>query len=151
MIKMLLLQVIPSKLIRLHGMIHENSKAQIVTENNMTESCNVSAGVRQDYSLSVIVLKLILDCIIKKLDIRGSMSIKMLQINTYTVAICRNLTALEGTLQALDNTAQEIRLIILQEKTKCMKVSKKTHNKYKHIAVGGISVCRAPYFGASNN
>jgi hypothetical protein len=36
------------------------------------------------------------------------MSTKMLQINAYPVAICRNLKALEGALQALDNTAQGI-------------------------------------------
>jgi ribosomal protein L25 (general stress protein Ctc) len=64
-----------------------------------------------------------------KLDIRGNLSTKMLQINAYPVAICRNLKALEGALQALDNTAQVIQLIIHQEKTKCMKVNKKTNNE----------------------
>jgi len=102
-------------------MILEDSQAQVFTVNVMTESFNVSVGVRQGNSLSVIVLKLILGCIIKKLDMRGNIATKMLQINAYPVAICRDVTALEGVLQALDNTAQEIRLKIHQEKTKVCK------------------------------
>jgi hypothetical protein len=95
-------------------MILEDSQAQVFTENIMTDSCNVSVGVKQGKSLSVIVLKLILEFIIKKLDIRGNMPTKMVQINAYPVAICRNLKALEGALQALDHRAQEIRLIIIR-------------------------------------
>jgi hypothetical protein len=91
MIKILLLQVIRSKHLRLNGMILEECQAQVVTEDNFTESCNVNVAVRQGNALSVIVLKLMLDCIIKKLYIRGNMSPKMLQISAYPVAICRNL------------------------------------------------------------
>jgi len=99
----------------------------VVTENSMRESCNDSVGVRQGDVLSVIVLKLVLDCVIKKLDIGGNMSTTILQINVYPVVICRNLKALGGALQALDNTAQEILLIIHQEKTKYIKVISKKH------------------------
>jgi len=31
----------------------------------MTESCNVSVGIRQGDTLTVIVLKLVLDCVIR--------------------------------------------------------------------------------------
>jgi len=94
----------------------------------MAESCNVSVEVRQGDALSVIVLKLVLDCVIKKLDIRENMSTEILQFNAYPVVICRNLKALGGALQALNNTAQEILLIIHQEKTKCIKVRRHTQS-----------------------
>jgi len=47
------------------------------------------------------------------------------------VIISRNLKALEEALKELDNKAQETELIINQEKTKYMIISKKT------IAIGG--------------
>jgi hypothetical protein len=51
--------------------------------------------------------------------------------------IWRNLKSLEGSLQALDNIAQETGLIINQETTKYMRISKKTRHHCKNIAIGG--------------
>jgi len=69
--------------------------------------------------LSVILFNLILDCIIKKLDIRGTFSTKMVQNNAYedeVDIISRNLKAMEEALQELGNAAQAIGLITNQEK-----------------------------------
>jgi len=55
---------------------------------------------------------------------------------------------LEEALQELDNTAQEIGLIINQEKT--LFESKKTNNQCKHIATGTYRFARDscfPYLG----
>ena len=93
----------------------EDSPSKVVMQNNITESFNVNVGVRQGDALSVIWFNLELDCIIKKLAIRGIISTKVVQINAYTddvVIISRNLKALEEALQELDNTAQEIGSII---------------------------------------
>ena len=71
----------------------------------------------------VILFNLVLDYIIKKLDSRGTLSTKMVQISSYADdvnIITRNLKALEEALQELSNTAQAIGLIINQEKTKYM-------------------------------
>ena len=73
--------------------------------------------------MSVILFNLVLDYIIKKLDSRGTLSTKMVQISSYADdvnIITRNLKALEEALQELSNTAQAIGLIINQEKTKYM-------------------------------
>jgi hypothetical protein len=43
----------------------------------------------------------------------------------YVIMISRNLKALEEALQELDNTAQDTGLIINQEKTVYIKISKK--------------------------
>jgi len=59
--------------------------------------------------------------IINKLDIRGTISTKMVQNNAYTDdvdKISRNLKVMEGAIQELGNTGQAIGLIINQEKTK---------------------------------
>jgi hypothetical protein len=92
----------------------------------LPDSFNVGAGVRQGDALSVIVFNLVLDYIIKQLDIRENISTKVVQSNAYAddvVIISRNLKALEEALQELDNTAQEIGSTISQEKTKYMEVS----------------------------
>ena len=62
-----------------------------------------------------------MEYIITKLGIRGNVSTKMVQINAYAdyvVIISRNLKALEEALKEFDNKAQEIELIINQEKNK---------------------------------
>ena len=64
--------------------------------------------------LSVILFNLVLDYIIKKSDIRSTSNI-ILQINAYVdddVKISRNVEALEEALQEVDNTAQEVGLLI---------------------------------------
>jgi 3-polyprenyl-4-hydroxybenzoate decarboxylase len=50
------------------------------------------------------------------------------------VIISRNLPVLEKLLQELDKTAQELELVISQDETKYMRVSKNSHNKCKQIA-----------------
>jgi hypothetical protein len=60
-------------------MIFEVCQAKVFTENKVTESCKISVGVRQGDASSIILLLLILDCVMKKLGIRGNMSTKMLQ------------------------------------------------------------------------
>jgi hypothetical protein len=54
----------------------------------------------------------------------------VVQINAYAddVIISRNLKALEEALQKLDTTSEETGLIINQETTKHMQVSKKTQS-----------------------
>jgi hypothetical protein len=85
-----------------------------------------------------VIFNLVLDYIIKKLDIRETLSTKMVQINAYVVdmdIISRNLKALEEALQELGKTVQAIGLILNQEKTKYM--SKETHDQCQQIAIGG--------------
>jgi hypothetical protein len=105
----------------------------------MPESFNVDVGVRQGDALPVIVFNLVMDYIMKKLDIRENISTKVVQISAYAddvVIISRYLQALEEALQELDNTAQETGLTVSQEKTKYVGVSKKTHHQCKQIALG---------------
>lgn len=73
----------------------------------------------------------------------------MVQTNEYAddvVIISRNLLALEEALQELDNISEETGLIINQETTKHMKVSKKTHNQCNQIAIGGYTNKRVSSF-----
>jgi hypothetical protein len=111
-------------------MTFEDSQARVVIENSMTESFNISVGVRQDDALSVTLFSLVLDYIINKLDIRGIVSTIVAHMNACVddvIIISGKLKAFEETLRELDNTAQEIRLII-KKKSKYIRVNKNTHN-----------------------
>jgi uncharacterized protein with NRDE domain len=86
----------------------------------LTQSFDVNVAVRESAALPVSLSNLVLDYIINKLDTRKNISTKMVQINARAnnvVIISRIINALEETLQELDNTAQEIGLIINQDKT----------------------------------
>jgi hypothetical protein len=68
----------------------------------------------------------------------------VVEINAYAdddVIISRNLKALE-----LDTTSEETGLIINQETTKHMQVSKKTHNQCNQITVRGYTNERVSSF-----
>ena len=74
--------------------------------------------------IQVLKGNLVLDYIIKKLDIRKNVSTKMAHIDAFAdavIIISGNLKALEGALHELVNTAQEIGLIISQEKIEIYK------------------------------
>jgi len=50
----------------------KDCQVRVVIENNMTQSFNTNVGVRQGDALSVTLFNLVLDYIIRKLDIRGN-------------------------------------------------------------------------------
>jgi len=60
--------------------------------------------------------------------------------------ISRNLQVLEKVLQELNKAAQELWLVISQDKIKCMKVSKNSHNQCKQVAAGGVRVGKSLLF-----
>ena len=92
----------------------------MIVKQKQLESFNVNGGERQGNALKSH-FNLVLHYIIKKLDIRGTLSTKMVQNNAYADdvgKISRNLKAMEEVLQELGTTAQATGLIINQEKTK---------------------------------
>ena len=85
----------------------------------MTESFDINVQVRQGDALSVTLFSLVLDYIIRKLDIRGNVETKVAHINACAddvIIISGNLKALGKALRELDNTAQEVGLVINQDK-----------------------------------
>jgi hypothetical protein len=63
MIKILQLQGIPNKLIRLITITLEDCQVKVGIEKNMTENFNVDVGVRQGDAWSVPLFNLVLDSI----------------------------------------------------------------------------------------
>jgi hypothetical protein len=83
---------------RLLRLTLEDVEGKVVIENNMTGCFIANVGLRRGDALSVILFNLLLDNIIKKLDIRGNISTAVFHINAYAndvVIISRNVKTLE--------------------------------------------------------
>jgi uncharacterized membrane protein len=62
---------IPNKLVRLIKMTIQNTEASVKIENLTSKPFLISFGVRQDDPISVTIFNLILDSVIKKINLRG--------------------------------------------------------------------------------
>ena len=75
----------------------QNTEASVKIENLTSKPFSVSSGVRQGDPLSATVCGLILDSVIKKLSLRGDISLKLKQI----VAYADDVALLAGSPKAL--------------------------------------------------
>jgi hypothetical protein len=76
----------------------EDFQWKVVVGDNMRGRFNVNAELRRGVALSVILINLVLDHIINKLDIRWNVSTSVVQRNAYAndvVIISMNLKSLE--------------------------------------------------------
>ena len=99
---------IPNKLVRLIKMTIQNMEATVRIENLTSNPSSISSGLCQGVPLSATVFNLILDSVIKKLKLRGDVSLKLKQIIAYAddVALLdRSLKALKEIFHKLKNEA----------------------------------------------
>jgi hypothetical protein len=61
----------------------QNTKASVKIENLTSKPFLISSGVRQGDPLSATIFNLVLDSVIKKLNLRGDISLKLKQIVAY--------------------------------------------------------------------
>jgi len=97
----------------------------------------VESGVKQGDSLSPTLFSLVIDTVLKKLDLRGNISTRLRQFTAYAGDIlitARTRQSLIDTHQQLKNNSMEVRLIINEKKTKYLKTTKKeTRNESLNI------------------
>ena len=74
---------IPNKLVWLIKMTIQNTEASVKIENLTSNQFSISYGVCQDNPVSATIFNLILDQVIKKLNLRGDVSLKLKQIVAY--------------------------------------------------------------------
>jgi hypothetical protein len=71
---------IPNMLVRLIKITLQNMEASVKIENLTSKPFSVSSGVHQGDPLSATIFYLVLDSVIKKLGLRGDISLKLKQI-----------------------------------------------------------------------
>jgi len=83
--------------------------------------------VRQGDPLSTTIFNLILDSVIKKLNLRGDISLKLKQIVAYVdddALLARSLKALKEIFHNLRNEATLVGLNINEDKTKYLQIKR---------------------------
>ena len=88
---------IPNKLVRLIKMTIQNMEASVKIEILTSKPFSVSSGVHQGDPLSATIFNLILNSVIKKLNLRGDVSLKLKQIAAYAddaALLARSMKAL---------------------------------------------------------
>jgi len=75
----------------------QDMEASVKIDNLSSNTFSISSGVRQGDPLSATIFNLILDSVIKKLNLRGDVSLKLKQ----TVAYADDVALLARSLQAL--------------------------------------------------
>jgi sorting nexin-29 len=97
---------IPNKLVQLIKMTIQNIEASVKIQNLTSKPFSISSGVRQGDPLSATIFNLILNSVIKKLNLRGDISLKLKQTVAYAddVALpARSPKALKETFHKLQD------------------------------------------------
>jgi hypothetical protein len=96
-------------------------------ENLTSKPFSIPTGVHQGDPLLATIFNIILDLVIKKLNLRGDFSLKLKQIVAYAddvALLARSLKALKEIFHKLQNEATLVGLSINEDKTKYMQVKR---------------------------
>ena len=148
---------IPNKLVRLIKMTIQNKEASVKIENLTSNPILISSGVRQGDPFSATIFNLILGSVIKKLNLRGYVSLKLNQIVAYADAVAlpaRSLKALKEIFHELQNEATLVGLSINKGKTKYMQIKRMGIKDITHLKIDNFvfeSVENFNYLGSILN
>jgi hypothetical protein len=90
----------------------------------------MESGVKQGDPLSPTLFSLVIDTVLKKLDLRGNNSTQLRQLMAYAddvLIIACTKQSLIDTFQQLKNNSMEVGVTINEKKTKYLKCTKKRH------------------------
>jgi hypothetical protein len=123
---------VPPKLIRLIKLTLENTTAKVKVNNAYTEEFRVESGIKQGDPLSPTLFSLVIDTVLKKLDLSGNISTRLRQITAYAddilITACTRQSLID-IFQQLKNNSMKVGLIINKKKIKYLKKKKKRNQK----------------------
>ena len=103
-------------------------EASVKIEHLTSKPFSISSGVRQGDPLSATIFNLTLNSLIKKLNLRGDISLKLKQIGAYAddvALLARSLKVLKEIFRKLQNEATLVGLNINEDKTKYMQIKRR--------------------------
>jgi hypothetical protein len=123
---------IPMKLVKLTRAALKSVRSRVKIQGIKSETYEAKRGLRRD-SLSCCLFNLALERVIRdaKLDIRGNIYTRMVQIMAYAddlVIVGRTIQAMKEAFMALETSARKMGLAVNEEKAKFMEVDKKLNN-----------------------
>lgn len=147
---------VPMKLIKLINLTLIETIARVKINDNISEFFNVRTGVKQGDPLSATLFSLVVDYILKQMDMRGNISTKLKQCIAYADDImitARTKQALLETFTKLKDESQKFGLLINENKTKYLKCSK-LNNRTENLNIDNMqieSVSNFKYLGTKVN
>jgi len=125
---------VPSKLMKLTAKTLQDTKARVKINQTFTEKFEISAGVKQGDPLSATLFSIVIDDIIKQLELRGNILARLKQCLAYADNIlitARTKQTLIDTFEKLKNISTQYGLIVNESKTKYMKCIRKENTLEK--------------------
>jgi hypothetical protein len=95
---------VPKKLIKPIGLPLTNSTAKVKIGNQFTNELRIVSGVKQGDPLSATLFRIVIDNVLKQLDLKGNISTQIKQCSAYADDILlttRTMHALKDTFQKL--------------------------------------------------
>jgi len=115
-------------------------EASIKIENLTSKPFSFSSGVHQGDPLSATVFNLILHWVMRKLNLRGDISLKLKQIYADDVALlARAPKALKEIFHKLQNEATLVGLNINEDKTKYMQIKRSGTKDITHLKIDNFA------------
>ena len=111
-------------------------------ENLTSNPFLISSGVRQGDPLSATIFNLIRDSVIKDLNLRGNVSLKLMQIVAYAndvALLARSLKALKKIFHEFQNEATLVALNINEGKTKYMQIKRMGVKDITHLKLDNFA------------
>jgi hypothetical protein len=133
---------IPSKLIKLIAKTLQDTKSRIKINQNYTEDFEISTGVIQGDPLPATLFSIVIDGILKHLELIGNISTRLKQCSAYADDIlitARTKQIIIDTSEKLKNISLQFGLIVNENKTKYMKRTRK-ETQLDRLIVGNIQI-----------
>jgi hypothetical protein len=122
---------VPDKLIRLIALTLKHTRARVKINKNYTEEFIVKCGVKQGDPLSATLFSLVIDTILKQMEIRGNITTHLKQCTAYADDILlttRTKQSLIDTFQKLKEISAQYELIVNGQKTKYLRCTRKNYD-----------------------
>jgi len=149
---------IPQKLIALVMTTLNNTQCRVKIQNRLSAPINTKNGIRQGDALACLLFNIALEKVVRDaaLNIRGTVFYKSVQIIAYADdidIIGRTQSAMIEAFSSLEKPAKDMNLLVNQEKTKYMPVTKRSHIHYPlYLEVGSYKfevIHRFIYLGSN--
>jgi sorting nexin-29 len=121
---------VPDKLIRLIALTLIHTRVRVKVNRDFTEEFIVKCGVRQGDPLSATLFSLVIDTILKQMELRGNITTHLEQCTVYADDILlttRTKRSLIDTFQKLKEISAHYGLIVNGQKTKYLVCTRKTY------------------------
>jgi hypothetical protein len=126
----------------------QNAKARVKINEIYIEKFEIWTGVKQGDTLSAVPFSIVIDDIIKQLELRGNISTRLKQCSAYAddiLIIARTQQTLIDTFGKLKDISSQYGLIVNESKTKYMKCTRRENTSGK-LRAGDIQTDQVKSF-----